>query len=208
MPSDPTTWTELKASLANWLNRDDLDNVEIPEAIALAERRFQRSVFSPEREVTTDLVVDAEAVALPADLWGIRAIFLATDPKTMLESMTLAELRNAFAANATGRPQNYAIRGEQILFGPAPDASYVAGLTYIQTIPALGAGQASNWLLADHPDLYLYGALHELNLLLLDDARAAIYETKLRRATEQVNQAAVRRTRGGAPIRIRPPAAV
>ncbi|MGZ8337919.1 MAG: phage adaptor protein [Allosphingosinicella sp.] len=208
MPSDPTTWAELKASLANWLDRDDLSEVEIPEAIALAERRFQRTLFSPEREVTADLIVDAEAVMLPADLWGVRAIFLATDPKTVLEPMTLAELRNRYAANATGRPRNYAISGEQILFGPAPDASYTAKLTYFQTIPAVDAGQPSNWLLTDHPDVYLFGALHELHLLLADDARAAIYESKFRQAADEVNGAAVRRTRGGAPIRLRPPVVV
>ena len=79
MPSDPTTWAELKTTLANWLNRDrdDLGAAEIPEAIALAERRFQRTIFSPERETEVTLAASAEAVALPADLWGIRAAWLA-----------------------------------------------------------------------------------------------------------------------------------
>ena len=59
MASDPTTWDELKATLANWLNRDDLSAAEIPEAIALAERRFQRTVFSPERETETTLAASS-----------------------------------------------------------------------------------------------------------------------------------------------------
>ena len=46
MPSDPSNWAELKATLANWLAREDLSAAEIPEAIALAERRFQRTLFS------------------------------------------------------------------------------------------------------------------------------------------------------------------
>jgi hypothetical protein len=205
MSSDPSTWAELKASLANWLNRDDLSTTEIPEAIALAERRFQRTIFSPEREVAADLVVDAEAVALPADLWGVKALHLATDPKTVLEPMTLAELRNIYSANATGRPQNYAISGETILFGPAPDAAYTGRLTYIRTIPALGESQASNWLIDDHPDVYLYGALHELHLLLHDVEKAALFDGRLRQAAEEVNASGMRRRQGGSPIRIRPP---
>jgi hypothetical protein len=135
----------------------------------------------------------------------VRAIFLATDPRTVLEPMTLAELRNSFGAAATGRPRNYAISGEQMLFGPAPDTSYAARLTYLQTIPALGASQATNWLLTDHPDLYLYGALRELHLLLMDEARAAVYDARFRQAADEINGVAVRRTSGGAPIRIRPP---
>ena len=39
MPSDPTTWSELKTTLANWLARDDLSTAEIPEAIARFDRR-------------------------------------------------------------------------------------------------------------------------------------------------------------------------
>lgn len=208
MPSDPTSWTELKSTLANWLNRDDLSTAEIPEAIALAERRFQRTLFSPERETEATLSASAETVALPSDLWGIRALHLAADPKVVLEPMTLAELRNAYSGAATGRPQNYAIRGENLVLGPAPDTSYSLKLTYIQTIPALGAGQATNWLLTDHPDVYLFGALHALHLLLADEERAALYDVKFRQAAEEVNRSAVRRTSGGAPIRIRPPVIV
>ena len=208
MPSDPTTWAELKATLANWLARDDLSAIEIPEAIALAERRFQRTLFAPEREATADLVVNAEAVSLPADLWGVRAIHLATDPRTVLEPMSLGELRDHYPAAATGRPQNYAIRGEQILFGPAPDASYVGKLTYIQAIPALGAGQATNWLLTDHPDAYVHGALAELHLLLHDEERAAIHERVLQRIAAEIAASTQRRTSGGAPIRVRAPVSV
>jgi hypothetical protein len=208
MPSDPTTWAELKTTLANWLARDDLSAAEIPEAIALAERRFQRTLFSPERETEATLSAVAEAVALPSDLWGIRAAYLATDPRIVLEPMTLAELRNTYAGAATGRPRNYAIRGETLVLGPAPDAIHSIKLTYIQTIPALGAGQPTNWLLTDHPDVYLFGSLHALHLLLADEERAALYDAKFRQAAEEVNRTAIRRTSGGAPIRIRPPISV
>jgi len=206
--SDPTTWTDLKATLANWLARDDLSTSEIPEAIALFERRAQRTIFAPEREATTMLTLDAEAVALPADHWGIRALFIDADPKVVLEPMTLGELRSAYAAAATGRPRNYAVRGEQLVLGPAPDAGYTARLTYIQAIPALGAAQAANWLLSDHPDAYVHGALAELHLLLGDEARAAIHERVLQRIISEIDASAVRRSAGGAPIRVRAPVSV
>jgi hypothetical protein len=208
MASDPTTWTELKTSIANWLNRTDLSTTEIPEAIALAERRFNRTIFSPERVITADLTIDAASESLPADLWGIKALYLNTDPKTVLEQMTLADLRNTYSANTTGKPQNYAIAGETIFFGPAPDASYTGKLTYIQTIPALGASQATNWLLTDHPDVYVEGALAELCALLRDGEGASLFESKCVQTIEEINETHVRRVQGGAPIRIRPPIVV
>lgn len=208
MASDPTTWAELKTTLSNWLERDDLSTTEIPEAIALFERRAQRTIYAPEREITADLTIDAEEESLPSDLWAIKALYLTTDPKTVLEQMTLSQLRTSFSANTTGQPQNFAIKGETIVFGPAPDTSYTGKLTYTQTIPALGASQATNWLLTDHPDLYLYGTLHELHLLLNDEARAALFDGKFRQAADEVNESSIRRQTGGAPLRIRPPSVV
>ena len=208
MPSDPVTWADLKTRLADWLDRDDLNATTIPEAIALAERRFQRTLFGPEREIVADFAIDSESEALPVDCWGIKALHLATDPKTVLEPMTLAELRNTYAANTTGRPQNYAIYGETILFGPAPDAAYTGRLTYIQSIPALGASQATNWLLTDHPDVYMHGALHELYIFLADEARAGLHDGKFRELAGEIADSAHRRLQGGAPIRIRPPSLV
>jgi hypothetical protein len=208
MTSDPTTWTDLKVSLANWLNRDDLSTTEIPEAIALFERRAQRTIFGPEREIVTDLTIDSEEESLPADLWGIKALHLSTDPRTVLEQMTLAVLRNSFSASKTGKPENYAIRGEKIVFGPAPDATYTGKLSYIQTIPALGSGQATNWLLTDHPDVYLHGALEELHLLLGDEARSLLHGGKREQLTMEINASSLRRTSGAAPIRIRAPRVV
>lgn len=208
MASDPTTWSELKASLANWLNRDDLTLAEIPEAIALFERRAQRSLFAPEREIVADLTIDAEEVSLPADLWGIKALHLATDPRTVIEPMTPGQLRSTYPANAPGRPRNYALRGETILFGPAPDASYAGKLSYVQTIPALGAAQATNWLLTDHPDVYIEGSLAELYTLLRDVEGMQLFEARCRQSIEEINGSAVRRLQGGAPIRIRPPSLV
>lgn len=204
MPSDPSTWAELKTSLANWLNRDDLNTTEIPEAISLFERRAQRTIFAPERIATTDLTLDAETEALPSDCWGMKALYLNTDPKTVLEPMTLADLRNTYSASATGKPQNYAVSGENIILGPAPDTAYTGKLTYIQTIPALTTLNTTNWLLTDHPDAYVHGSLVELHTLLYDEERAGVHDRVLQRIIGEIDAAHLRRTDGAAPIRIRP----
>jgi len=208
MPSDPVTWTALKATLANWLNRDDLSTTEIPEAIALAERRFQRTLFTPDREAEATLAAAAEAVTLPADLWGIRAAYVDADPKVVLEPMSLNQLRETWPAAAAGKPQNYTIRGGIMLLGPAPDSSCSIRLTYIQTIPALGASQATNWLLTAHPDAYLHGSLAELHLLLADEPRAALHTARFEEIAAEINRVGRARSHGGAPQRIRAPQVV
>ena len=206
MAADPTTWTELKAAVKDWTNRDDLD-AAIPGFIALAERGFQRGVFTPDRETETVLEAAAE-VALPADLWQIRAAYVDADPKVTLEPMSLSELRIAHASAATGRPSHYALLGGTMLLGPAPDAAYDIKLAYVRTIPPLGEDCPSNWLLEAHPDLYVAGALVEAHAWTRDAEGLAIWKVRLDEKIETVNRAGRRRAYGQAPQRLRAPVVV
>lgn len=206
MASDPQTWTALKGAIRDWSNRDDLD-AAIPGFIALAERGFQRTVLTPDRDAEATLAAAAE-VTLPDDLWQIRAAFVDADPKVALEPIGLAALRNRHASAATGMPHHYALRGAAMLLGPAPDAAYTIRLTYVRTIPALGEAQESNWLLAAHPDLYIAGVLAEACLYLRDGDGAAVWAAQRDARIEWVNRAGRRRAAGQAPQRLRAPLVV
>lgn len=201
----PAARAALITTLANWLNRDDLNTTEIPEGIALAEDHFNQTVFTPDRETQTSITVDAEEESLPTDLWKINAVYLDTDPKVTLEQMTLAEFRNSHSAAATGQPVNYALRGDKIIFGPSPQQSYTAKMAYTQTIPALTTANTTNWLLTRHPSLYVQGALFELHTLLRDTEGAAIAKARRDEQIELINRSGRRRSWGQAPQRIRAP---
>lgn len=204
MPNDPSTHATLVTSLANWLNRSDLNTTEIPEAIALAERHFQRVLNIPEQESETTLTATAETVSLPTDFVRMLDCYLPTDPRSYLEPMSLPTLRTRWSAQATGQPQNYAIRGESMVLGPAPAASTEIKLAYLAKYTALTSGTATNVLLADHPDVYLYGSLAELHLLLHDTEQAAAFAAKRDEAIAQINLSTVNR-KAGVPTRIRSP---
>ena len=148
MANDPQTFAELLASAARWLDNDALAE-RIPEFIALAERRFNRILNTPEMEATATLVAAAR-VALPADLWEMRAVWIERDPRQPLEGVTQAALRGRYGAQATGLPQVFAVSGGNLLLGPAPDNAYPLVLTYKQTIPALSDAAPTNWLLTNH----------------------------------------------------------
>ncbi|WP_114954315.1 phage adaptor protein [Sphingosinicella terrae] len=202
--SAPTTYAELKSAIADWGDRDDSNiDATAAECIALAEHRLQRELSSPEREATITLPTMAETIDLPQDLWAIRAAFLDGDPKTLLEPMTLADLRRTHAAAATGRPRHHAVSGEQLVLGPAPDSVYDLVLTYIRSIPALSGDNDTNWLLTDHPDLYLNGALVELFAKYRDSEGISLHEARLQAAIDSVNRSGRRRSQGAPPIRIR-----
>jgi hypothetical protein len=208
MAEDADSWTELKADIADWLNRDDL-SAQIPKFIAQAEREFNRVLRVPEMEAVAELAVDAATISLPADFLEMRALTLDSDPKIVLEPMTLAELRSVYAAGAAGKPQNFAIEsGSTLVLGPAPDSAYGGRLNYYQTITPLGGDAASNWLLAAHSDVYLAGALWRAHVYLVDEANAARWKAIMGEGLEQIAVSGRRKAYGAAPLRIRAPCVV
>src|SRR5262249_4236945 len=52
-----------------------------------------------------------------------------------------------------------------------PDMIYTGTLVYWQSFTPLSGSTPSNWILASHPDVYLYGALTQAAPYLIDDAR-------------------------------------
>lgn len=202
MAGDPQTWAELKASMAEWLNRTDL-TAKIPEFIALAERRFNRKLFVPERESSATATISGERLALPSDFWGLRGIYLDTDPRVQMQPVTLAALRDGYSR--TGQPLVYAISGEELVFGPIPDTTYSVEIAYYATIPALGASQATNWLLTDHPDIYLYGSLLMAEAFVWNDPRLGLWKEALDEAIGELTEAGNRKRYSAQPMRLRSP---
>jgi hypothetical protein len=89
-------------------------------------------------------------------------------------------------ARVTGSPRWYALVDSNLQLYPAADQNYASELTYIARVPPLGAGNASNWILADYPDAYLYGALVQSAPYLRDDARATTWGTLFSTALDDI----------------------
>lgn len=207
MASDPQTWEELKASVAEWLNRTDL-TAKIPEFIAFAERRFNRVLTVPERENTATATASSERLALPTDFWALRSLFIQSDPRVALEQVTPSVLRTEYALQATGRPRAFAIIDGEFVFGPAPDSNYTVSIAYQQTIPALGSTQATNWLLTKHPDIYLYGTLLQAEAYVWNDPRLVVWKSALDEAIGELLASGLRRHTNSSPVRLHSPVAV
>src|SRR4249919_1991600 len=153
-----TTYSGLVTSAGDWLGRADLV-AQIPLFIQLVEERLSRILRVPEMEEEATLSTTGERIDLPTDFRQARALYLNTVPRQELEAVSLGTLRTKYAVQTTGKPEVYAITGGEIVFGPAPDDTYDALLTYYQEIPPLSAEAETNWLVVSHYSIYLYGAL-------------------------------------------------
>lgn len=199
----PTNWTELKAAVATLANRDDTDDpafLQIPDFIAYAEDYFQKTLFMPEREDVATLVVTDGVAPLPADFGGAKTVYVDGSVDRPLVQVTADQIRKLYPTSEANTPTNYAIEGETMLIGPVPSTGTVIKLRYIEGIPALGAGQATNWLLTDHPSIYVQGALAELYDYTRDDTQAAKCRAKCAAMIELANQSGRRRKGNSGPL--------
>lgn len=197
--ANPTTWAELKTSLTTRMIRDDLADV-VAEHISTAECWMQREIFGPEREVSTTLTVTDGVATLPDDFGGVKLVYVDGTSDTVLEHVTPSELRELYPTANTGTPLHFAIEGETMLFGPVPSSGLVIKLQYVEGIPALGDSQATNWLLTDHPDLYVYASLAELCEYTRDFIEADRHRAKAAIIADSVQRSFRRRKTNSGPL--------
>lgn len=169
------TLGDLKTSVASWLKRSDL-TAQIPDFISLAEARIARDLRLRAQLTTTDLstVANTATVTLPADWLESETAELVG--YGLLEAGALEVLGQAWGSDK-GRPRQMAVRGSSAVLFPTPDAVYTLRLTYFAKY-ALSGDSSTNWLLTNHPGIYLYAALAEAEPYLVNDPRAATWEAK------------------------------
>ena len=158
-------------------SRDEeaVDNFE-----SMANRRLRLN--SEETSTTGSMVVGTATITLPATCFEIRSLTYApvTGSIRKLEYIT-PEQADALELASNGAPQWFTLVGGAIALYPTPDTAYAYTLKYYTGITALSStsGFTTNWLLSNHPDLYLYGSLVELCAFTGDDPRLAVWKTKL-----------------------------
>ncbi len=178
-----TTYTELQAAIANWLEKDNLGD-RIPEFITLTEARLARELKTSELEVTTTLSVTASTEALPTNYTGmIRAHLSGTYPT--LDYLPSDRFHSVYASTTSGRPVCYTIEANNILFGPSPDDTYTMTYTYIAK-PNIASAD-TNRLLTIYPDLYLFGALSEGANYIGDTEAYAKFEGRFLQSIKSAN---------------------
>jgi hypothetical protein len=163
------TFAALQASIAGWLNRDDLTAV-IPDFIALAEADMNSRLRLRSMLTRATATLDEAYETLPTDFLGMYRVVVNDDQIRFAPTDLLAQYALDWAGEA---PMYYAITGSQLQLVPAPTALATATIemTYYARPAALSASNASNAILAASPGIYLYGSLVQASPYLGDDAR-------------------------------------
>ena len=198
-----TTYTELKAAIADYMARSDLTG-NVADFIALGEARLNRLL----KMVETDATLTGVAASRRIDISSLSliqpiALFAVVDGD---EVQIHPKPDGSFTYDETaGLPSFYAMDGTNIDFDRPLDEAYTFRFRY-QSRFALSDAAPTNKLLTDHPDVYLAASIVWGSVYIKDVSQAAgfkslldefIAETKnvlaqSKRGTLTVDQALVR----------------
>jgi hypothetical protein len=183
-----TNYAELQASVASWLNRNDL-SANIPDFITMAEAQLSTDLKtrSMEAKVTLSTVAGTKTVALPTDMLEMRRIQVVGTYNQPLSYRSPDELSIDYAANGSGQPVVFTVVGGNVELAPIPDAVYSLELTYQQRIPALSDASQTNWLLNNWPNAYLYAALLAATPFIMNDERLPVWASLYEKAIDSIN---------------------
>lgn len=202
------TYNDLVRVVESFLDRDDLDDVEIPDAITLVDAKLKRDL----RKETTRaaFTIDSLVEALPSGASEVRYLSLNTSTGAYnkpLEQVSPAALADSAARfQSSGRPTKFSVVDGNIIFNRTPSESYAATITYFNEHVPLSASDSSTWtLLAAEPDLYLEGVLTQMFTFLQHDERVAEHKAEFERIIEKINNKRARTEFGAAPQPIRLP---
>lgn len=191
-----TTWTDLKAAVADWIARGDLTSV-IPDFIVLAEEQMTRdladspALWAVNSSIT--LASHAGTFSLPIGALGLITARLISPVWAPLRTVPLEQLLPTQGDTTAYAQPTVCAMGESTDAGlltvrvwPYADQAYTVEALYPKAVPALGAGLAANFLLLRFPSLYLFGSLVQAIPYLGAERRGPIWEARYREAVAKV----------------------
>jgi hypothetical protein len=150
---------DLKEWIADEVDRDLAEiGDRLSKCIRMAEADFNRRLRARQMEQTSIGTASTEDTDLPSDYLAMRAIYEEGSPDRPLKAISPTAIRQSYDGTA-GTPVAYALVAGGIRLAPPPSSPVQMTMDYWAQIEPLTLYSPSNWLLEEHPDLYVYGAL-------------------------------------------------
>ena len=179
-------YATLQTTIADWVDYDH-DDVRLPTFILLAEARMNRHLETLGLTCVGHATGDGVATDfdLPADWSRGRTISVAN---AALTYATPAYWVSAVNKEAFSVPAIYTLDGSKIRIYAAPGEDVDIRFSYHRKVPPLTDTEPTNWVLINHPDLYVKGALTEAFLSAQDEARAQVYAQEFSRILDEIRR--------------------
>ena len=194
-----TTLIRLKTAVDRWLIRDDVavSGDDFPEILLLAESDIARDVHCVVQELSTTLNFTGRSADLPSNFRSLRNVFI-DDTARKTEYMTPEAIRESGAWSSGRAGAFYTLEGGSQTAGdervqmtlanaPTVSAPLNVEVLYNARFDALSGDADTNWLLANHFDVYLYATLRAAAEYIQEDVLEDRYAAKYDRAVDKTN---------------------
>lgn len=165
------SYDALKSEIQSFLwDRSDVA-AKIPTFITLAETEMKRLLRTQQCVLSRPFSLSSNIAAIPTNGRSIRAVQLVlpqADETTFDLDYVTPEQMASWSVSSAAQPRFYTIEGGRLKFFPTPEQGYTGTIHYRGVLDALGATNPTNWVLEEHPDIYLAGALKYAKLWLID----------------------------------------
>jgi len=202
-----STYAELKTSIANWLNRSDLTTEISDDFIKLVEADYNSKLrIGKMISTSTSFTIDSEEETVPTGFLQVRDFFiLSGGTKYALRYMTPPQMDEIRGSSSTGMPSVYTILGDKFRFASKPDSTYTATINFYKTFDPLSDSNTSNYILTNHPQIYLYGSLYHAAQFLggIEPQKVQAWQQNYVTALERVERNDREDQYSGSPLQIR-----
>lgn len=179
---------ELKTAVASWLDRSDLTSL-IPDFVALAEAELRTDVRCQAMEQTASGTLSGSTLAHPTRYLEARRLTVGGKVYRYVSP----EVYAAAVDNSSTQRIFTAIGQEFSILGASSGDAYT--LVYYQAFAALSADGDTNWLLTNHPGVYLYAACLQgaqfLQDPVIEQRFTALYQSAVGRLVSREKASAV-----------------
>lgn len=195
-----SNYDDLVKSIVNWSHRKDIDTL-IPDFIQLAETEMYNNegwqLETRDMELVSTASVSGLYLELPPGFEKARSIQLETgnglcDVKFQAPEQLLRQV-------STGQPRFFSVIGNEIEFDRVPDSDYTIQIQYYKKPDPLTVTNQTNSVMTNHPNIYLFGALHQVFVYLEDPEQMTKYFAKMQSVIRGANKAAKKARYGAAP---------
>lgn len=195
-----STFDELVLSIENWSHRKDINDL-IADFINLAEIEMYNNegwqLETRDMELVSTASVSGRYLELPPGFEKARSVQLETG--NGLQDIKFQAPEQLLRQVATGQPRFFSVIGNEIEFDRVPDSAYTIQIQYYKKPDPITKTNQTNSVLTNHPNIYLFGALHQLNLWAEDEAEAIKWFAKMQSVIRGANKAAKKARYGAAP---------
>lgn len=187
------TYSDLKTAITTWMARAELSG-EAADFITLAEARLNRELRGLDVDAaltgvigSSDLDCTAISINEPVTLFLVDT---AGDVELVQRSKGTMPI-----ASANARPSEWAMNGSNISLNAPCDEAYTFRLVYAPRF-SLSDSQPTNWLLDEHPDIYLAASILWGHGYVQNFPQAAIWQSVLEQGIPSIRHHNAKDRRG------------